>query len=190
MSFTECSITFGKRLKALKNKNPDLTWKKVSDITGISVSTIYSYMDKGNPKSPNLDNAIELAKYFKVPLSYLCGEFDEDNIRKISVVEAFFIMLSACKPIINVDNKEPMLIFDNYNNDNNADIIKQFLSEYKYYEKLYTDGVIPEKLLNDYREDLKKRYAFIPAMPEYDERIKVDNEVKEKRRELIDKEYS
>lgn len=190
MNLSEKYLNFGIKLRELKNKNKNLTWDKVASETFIPKSTIHSYIDKNNPKVPNLDYAISLAKYFNVPLSYLCDEFDEDNIRKISVVEAFFIVLSACKPTINVDNKEPMLIFDNFNNDNNTDIIKQFLIEYKYYEKLYSDGVIPEKLLNDYKEDLKKRYAFIPEMPDYTERSTVDKEVKERRKKLIDEEYS
>ncbi|MFR5875730.1 MAG: helix-turn-helix domain-containing protein [Eubacterium sp.] len=190
MSFTKCNLTFGERLKELKDKTPDLTWKKVSDITGISVSTIYSYIDKKNLKSPNLDNAIELAKFFKVPLSYLCGEVDENNINDVNIVEAFFKILNVCNPDIGTDSQYPTLVFNKYNDDNNADLIKQFLVEYKYFEKMHSDGIIPKKLLNDYKEDLKKRYAFIPAMPSYEERIKIDKEVKEKRVELIDKEYS
>lgn len=190
MSSTNCNLTFGKRLKELKNKTPNLTWKKVYEITGVAVSTIYSYIDENNPKSPNLDNAIELAKCFNVPLSYLCGEIDENNISEISIVEAFFKVLNVCKPDIGTDNKYPTLVFNKYENDNNADLIKQFLIEYKYFEKMHSDGIIPEKLLNDYKEDLKKRYAFIPAMPEYTERITVDKEVKERRKNLIDKKYS
>lgn len=190
MSFTDFNLTFGKQLKELKNKNPHLTWGKVHDETGIAESTIYSYMNEKNPKSPCLDNAIALAKYFKVPLSYLCGEIDENNINKTSVIEAFFIILTACKPQINIENREPILIFDKFNNDNSADMIKQFLTEYQYYEKLYKENIMPENLLNDYKEDLKQRYAFIPDVPDYLERIALDNVVKEKRKEITDKEYS
>lgn len=183
-------LNFGIKLRELKNKDKDLTWDKVSNDTLIAKSTIYSYINKKRPKSPNLDNAIRLADYFNVPLSYLCSEIDENNISKISVIEAFFKILNACNPDIGTDVKYPTLVFNKYENDNNADLIKQFLIEYKYFEKMHSDGIIPEKLLNDYKEDLKKRYAFMPAMLDYTERITTDKEVKERRRNLIDKKYS
>lgn len=190
MSFTKCNLTFGERLKELKEKNKDLTWDKVSDETYIAKSTIYSYISKKNPKSPNLDNAIRLADYFKVPLSYLCGEVDENNINDVSIVEALFKILNICNPDIGTDGQYPTIVFNKYNDDNNADLIRQFLVEYKYFKKMHTDGIIPKKLLNDYEEDLKKRYAFLPTIPSYEDRIKVDKEVKERRIELNEKDYS
>lgn len=190
MNLSANYLNFGIKLRELKEKNKDLTWDKVASETFIPKSTIHSYIDKNNPKVPNLDYAISLAKYFNVPLSYLCGEVDENDISEISIVEAFFKVLNICKPDIGTDDKYPSLVFNKCDDDNNSDLIKQFLIEYKYYEKMHSDGIIPEKLLNDYKEDLKKRYAFIPAMPDYTERITVDKEVKERRKSLIDKKYS
>lgn len=190
MADNDVKITFAKKIKALKENRGKVTWKDIAKKADMSLSTLYSYINDNNEKSPSLDKAISLANYFKVPLSYLCGEIDENGINNINVVEALFKILDVCNPDIGTDNEYPTLVFNKYNNDNNADLIKQFLVEYKYFKKMHSDGIIPEKLLNDYKEDLKIRYAFIPAIPDYEERIKVDEEVKEKRVDWIDKEYS
>lgn len=179
MNLTDCNQIFGERLKELKNKT-DSTWEKVHEETGISKSTIYSYIDKKQPKKPTLYNAKRLAKYFNVSLSYLCGELDENNIYDVSVIEAFFKVLNVCNPEINTNSEYPTLVFNKYDDNNNADIIRKFLNEYEYLKKVHSDGIIPEKLLNDFEEDLKHRYTFIPNIPDYQERIAIDKEVKEK----------
>ncbi len=61
---------FGERLRDLRIEN-DLTQEELSKKIGISEVTIY-YWETGK-RIPTLDNAVIIAKFFKVSIDYLAG---------------------------------------------------------------------------------------------------------------------
>jgi len=71
---------FAQRLKRLREQH-GLTTRELGDIIGTSNATISRY-ERGK-RDPDLVIAYKLAKYFKVPLEYLCGEDVDIDVEKM-----------------------------------------------------------------------------------------------------------
>lgn len=61
---------FAERLKDLRQEK-SLTLKDLSKEIGVSINTISRW--EREERLPNIENIVELAKFFKVSAGYLCG---------------------------------------------------------------------------------------------------------------------
>ncbi len=102
---------FSARTKEAREKNSHLTQAKVAEKIGTNDSHI-SKIENGL-QLPNLATAVGIAKAINVSLNWLCGideygndEKEEDIWNKVSVAQAFLIVLNKFTPHVEVTGEE------------------------------------------------------------------------------------
>lgn len=107
----ELKTIFSARTKEARKRNSYLTQSKLADKLGTNDSHI-SKIENGL-QLPNLATAVGIAKATNASLNWLCGideygncEKEEDIWNKVSVAQAFLVILNKFNPLVEISGEE------------------------------------------------------------------------------------
>ena len=185
--FDKIKENFSENLR-LYRKMKGLTQAELGEQAGMSTTIISDYENKN--KTPNLKAIWNLSKVLGVTLDQLCA-IDPDEQLQVSMKHEFCLtalaFINQCKAQVHVQDNiiQLKILQKNDNQEYSSYNILEFFKDYEIIQSI-NKPPIKEEMIEALLSDLRKKYNYLPNLPDYKEmekREKSKKKVKNKKLE-------
>ena len=185
--FDKIKDNFSENLR-LYRKMKGLTQAELGEQAGMSTTIISDYENKN--KTPNLKAIWNLSKVLVLTFDQLCA-IDPDEQLQVSMEHEFCLtalaFINQCKAQVHVQDNiiQLKILQKNDNQEYSSYNILEFFKDYEIIQSI-NKPPIKEEMIEALLSDLRKKYNYLPSLPDYKEiekREKSKKKVKNKKLE-------